>query len=439
MKKLLDIAKQNNAEIEIYKIISNSTTVDVRNKEVESIDAVQEGGLSIKVIKDHKLGFAYTTDFEDEALELSFQKALDSSKYTIEDPNYSIPTSEKYEPLATFDREILDLSIEKKIDYAKQMESAAYSADNRVKKTEKISFSTSETKITILNSNGIDITYHANHCGGICEVIAEAGSEQESGFGMSFVTRLWDFNSNNVGIESAQRASELLLSKPISPKIMPLILDPYVGAQLLGAISNLFSSDAVQKNKSLFAHKIGQTVASSCINIIDDGRLKNGVSSSPVDDEGVPTKKTTLIEKGKLMNYLYNTYTAKKEGKPSTGSGRRASYKSLPEVSPSNLFFEPGINSKDNLISKVKSGLYVKRVMGMHTVNPISGDFSIGAAGIMVENGNIAYPVRGITISGNLIDFLQAIDEVGSDLRFFPMSANLGSPTLLVSNIAVSG
>ena len=433
MKKLLSLAEKKHVDLEIFNITTKSTTVEVIDKNVEAIDNVIENGLSIRIIKDNKLGFAYSTDLDESSLEDLFEQAINNSINIPEDKYLSLPIKSAFEPIITFDREISDLSIGQKTKFALSIEAAAYK-NSMVKKTEKVSFSTHEIKTAIINTNGIDISYFSNYCGGSCDVIAEAGNEQESGYAFNYVADFKNFIPESIGNEAASRASKLLSPKSIPSQRITLILDPFIGAQLLGSISSLFFSDSVQKGKSLFANKLGQYVASSKISITDDGRLKGGLSSAPVDDEGVSTGRTKLIEDGKLCGYLYNSYYASKDGTISTGNGKRSSYKSLPEISPSNIYIMPGEKT-----TKDRTGLYITRVMGMHTVNPISGDFSIGAAGIMITNGQREFPVRGITIAGNLIDLLKSVEEVGNDLRFFPLSSNFGSPTLVVSDIAVSG
>ena len=219
------------------------------------------------------------------------------------------------------------------------------------------------------------------------------------------------------------------------PKI-PLVLDPTVSGQLLEVVVSALSSEAVQKGKSLFVNKINQLVGAKSLNITDNGQLKDGIESAPFDAEGVATQETKLISDGKLNTYLFNSYTANKGETKSTGNAARGSYKTPPGISTTNLYIEPGKTSASSIIKSLKKGLYVAQVMGLHTANPITGDFSVGAAGIMIENGQKTHAVRGITIAGNLIDMLKSIEAVGSDLRFV---VNVGAPTLLIHDMTVSG
>ncbi len=207
-------------------------------------------------------------------------------------------------------------------------------------------------------------------------------------------------------------------------------------AELIEVLVGPLSAEAVQKGKSLFANRLGKMVGAIALKIIDNGLLPNQIGTAPFDDEGTPCQKTILINDGILTNYLQNAYTAKKGNTQSTGNAARGGFKTLPAIGPTNLYIEPGKKSQSEIVKAINKGLLVTRLMGIHTINPISGDFSIGAAGLVIENGKITHPVRGITIAGNIIDMLEAIEEVASDLRFI---GNVGAPSLLINHISISG
>ncbi|MDP3050193.1 MAG: metallopeptidase TldD-related protein, partial [Eubacteriales bacterium] len=188
--------------------------------------------------------------------------------------------------------------------------------------------------------------------------------------------------------------------------------------------------------RSLFAGRMGERVASDLVTIVDDGTLPGGINSGPCDGEGVPTSRTVVIEHGVLTSFLHNTYTAAKDGLVSTGNGVRGSFKGSPEVGTTNFYLSPGKTEREQLLEELDSGLLVTEVMGMHTANPISGDFSVGASGLWVENGRVSHPVRGMAIAGNITDLLMKIDAVGSDLQFF---GGKGAPTVRVRQMMVTG
>jgi len=436
---LQQILSQGISQAEVYLSSSKTRKIDVLNQKVEAIDEIRDCGCAIRVIKDQKLGFAYTADYDETVMAEMLSQAIKNAEHSTADENHCFPEKIKAPPekeLELYDPEIEKTFIDKKIDCALSMEKAAYSADPRVKKTEKVSYYDLENEAWISNSNGVEINYKLNYCGGFADIIAVEGEEMESGFGMSYRKKYAALIPEEIGKEAARRATELLGGETIPSQKIPILLDPLVGTQLLQVLSNILSAEAVQKGKSLFAGKIGKVVAANSLTLIDNGRLRDGLASEPFDAEGTPTQETKLIEKGILNNYFFNAYTARKGQTRSTGNATRASFKSPPAIGPTNLFFCPGAQSPQSLLGSVKQGLYITRVMGLHTANPISGDFSLGAAGSMIEKGEKTYPVRGVTIAGNLIDLLKAIDGIGNDLRFF---ATLGSPTLLISGVTISG
>jgi len=436
---LQQILSQGISQAEVYLSSSKTRKIDVLDQKVEAIEEIRDCGCAIRVIKDQKLGFAYSADYDETVMAEMLSQAIKNAEHSTADENHCFPEKIKASPekeLALYDPEIERTPIDKKIDCALSMEKAAYAADRRVKKTEKVSYSDSESEVWISNSNGVEINYKLNYCGGFADIIAVEGEEMESGFGMSYHKKYAALIPEEVGKEATRRATELLGGKPIPSQKIPILLDPLVGTQLLQVLSTILSAEAVQKGKSLFAGKIGKAIAANALTLIDNGRLPDGLASEPFDAEGTPTQETKLIEKGILNNYFFNAYTARKGQTRSTGNATRSSFKSAPAIGPTNLFFSPGAQSPQSLLGSVKQGLYITRVMGLHTANPISGDFSLGAAGSMIEKGEKTYPVRGVTIAGNLIDLLKAIEGIGNDLRFF---ASLGSPTLLISGITISG
>ncbi|HWI54368.1 MAG TPA: metallopeptidase TldD-related protein, partial [Desulfobacteria bacterium] len=256
------------------------------------------------------------------------------------------------------------------------------------------------------------------------------------GFALKLTLNFRELDPLRIGREAAQKAVRKLGAATVGTQKAVIVFDPYVATNFLGVIAPALSAEAVQKGKSLFGGRVGQTVASDKISIIDHGAMPGGISSAPFDGEGVPTSKTVLVQNGELKGFLHNTYTAAKDGVTSTGNGTRGSFKSTPEVGTTNFYIEPGPHSPDDMLKDISSGLYITDVMGMHTANPISGDFSVGAAGIWIENGKLTKPVRGVAIAGNILELLKEVEGVGSDLSFF---GSKGSPTIRIAKMTVSG
>jgi PmbA protein len=232
----------------------------------------------------------------------------------------------------------------------------------------------------------------------------------------------------------------MLGAKKPATERLPVILDPWAASSFLGVLAGSLSAEEVQKGRSLLADRVGEDVGSTLLSLVDDGRLPDGPASSPFDDEGVPTTRTVLVERGVLRGFLHNTETARREGTASTGNARRSSYRGVPGVSPSNLVVEAGSASPEDLLARAGRAVYVQDVSGVHSgANPVSGEFSVGATGLRVENGRLGEPLREMTVASTLLDMLTAVTAVGSDLRFFPGGGAIGTPTLLVGEMTIAG
>ncbi|MFZ5647839.1 MAG: TldD/PmbA family protein, partial [Bacillota bacterium] len=341
-----------------------------------------------------------------------------------------------YPDLDLYDSTIIDTSVEEKIELARNMEKAARGYDSRVKIIEGSTYTDAETEVTLMNSLGVDLSFKGAYCGIYIALVAVEGEESQTGFALKYGVRYNDLDAGSTGREAAMRAVRMLGARSVPSQTLPVVFEPYVATGFLGLLAPALTAEAVQKGRSLFAGKLGQKVASGRVNIIDDGSLAGGIASSPFDGEGVPTSKTQLIAGGLLEGFMHNTYTAAKDGVKSTGNGVRGSYKSTPEVGSTNLYIDKGDTGPDDIIRDIEKGFYVTEVLGMHTANPISGDFSLGASGLMIEGGRLTFPVRGVALAGNIIDVMKKIERIGSDLTFF---GGMGSPTLLIGGLALSG
>jgi PmbA protein len=245
-----------------------------------------------------------------------------------------------------------------------------------------------------------------------------------------------ELDIEQVGRRAARKALDLLGACHIDSVKAPVVLDPSVAEEFLSIMASGFSAENVQKKKSLFMGKLDSEVVSPLITVYDDGLLERGLGTAPSDDELVPMKKKTVIDKGRLALYLYNTYAANKDRTESTGNGIRGGFRGMPGVGITNLYIAPGAQSQEEMIQSTQKGLLVTEIMGAHMANPISGDFSVGATGFWIEKGKKAFPVREITIAGNILDLMKNIDAVGSDLRF---SGRIGCPTLRIKELSISG
>ncbi len=422
---------------EAYFDRSEQITIEVRDGEVENLKVAQESGVGIRILRNSCLGFAYTSDLSWPSLRDAVDAALANARATSPDSFNMIPgPPPAYPVLNLHDPALKKIPLEEKIERARQIERSGRAYDPRIQITEQAAYEESHYQVSIANSLGVSVSDEGNYCGGGASLVAGADGEQQSGFSLLYSRNYADIDPEAIGREAAFKAVQLLGARRLETKRAAVVFDPYVVTNFLSVLSRALTAEAVQKGRSLFAGKIGEQVAASGITIIDDGTLAGGLMSNPFDGEGVPSQRTVLIQDGRLLGFLQNTYTGAKDGLVSTGNASRGSYKSPPELGSTNLYLAPGAEGQKEIIEKTDEGLYLTDVMGMHTVNPISGDFSVGAAGIWIEHGELTTPVRGMVIAGNILELLEGIDAVGNDLRFF---ISKGAPTVRVARLTISG
>lgn len=423
--------------LEIFFLNSKDLDIQVNNQRIENIKLAEERGIGIRAYRNNSMGFAFTTDLDGTALDKVLNQALINSNYTSEDQYNILPKKcNEYPKVQLYDEEIINASMDDKIFLAMEIEQHAKAYDSRVKFVQRAGYEDAQYENFIINSHGLEAYYQGAYCGGYALAIGEEKGDNQTGFGMQYALKYRELNPKQIGQQAGKRAVRLLGASRVSSQRAPIVLEPYIATSFLGIIAPALSGNSVQKGKSFLANKIDQTVASELVTIIDDGNMEGGILSAPFDGEGVPTSKKSLIEKGVLKQYLHNSYTAAKANTQSTGNGIRGTYRSTPEVGTTNFYIAPGNLPPEEIIKDIEQGLYVTDVMGLHTANTISGDFSLGASGIWIEKGKLSKPVRGIAIAGNLRDILFNIDMVCNDLTFF---VGKGSPTIKINDISISG
>jgi PmbA protein len=438
-EKILHLSSDVGADAaEIYLRSYSSTTVEVKDQKVDAFDRARDIGAGLRVLAGGRMGFAFSTDFSDSAIKALVRAAMTNARNSEPDRLYAIPrkSGSAYPQTALYDPELAGLAEKEKIERVMAMERAAFGVDPRIRRIRKASAGFSDGETLMMNTNGAEVFFKSTACSSGIEVVAEENGESQAGsdFDVKRVYRQLDIEA--VGSRAAHRALDLLGAKQIDSIKAPVILESTVAEEFLGLMASGFSAESVQKKRSLFIGKLEKEVASSAITVFDDGLLKNGLGTAPCDDELVPMSKKTVIDKGRLARYLYNTYTANKDKTVSTGNGIRGGFKGVPGVGITNLYIEPGRKTLEELIASVENGLLVTEVMGMHTANSISGDFSVGAVGFRIEKGEKAYPVREITIAGNILDLMKHVDAVGNDVRF---AGRIGCPSLRIRELSIGG
>ncbi|MFZ5688141.1 MAG: TldD/PmbA family protein [Bacillota bacterium] len=423
-------------EAEAYTIGSQELSIEVSNQEIETIKISENTGVGVRIVQEGRIGFAYNSSLSRQSLLEMLERAVANAKQATPDPYNTLPQEGNCQQVDIFDPDLSHVSLEEKINFAMEIEKRVRSFDSRIKVVENCTYQDTYFRVSLSNSKGISGSYQGTYCGAFANVVAEQDGDNQTGFGFQYAHKFKDLNPVLVGQEAAFRAVRMLGATSTSTRKSIVVLEPYIAASFLGIIGQSLSSEAVQKGRSLFAKKIKTKVASPLVNVIDDGTLAEGIFTAPFDAEGVPTRRTNLITEGVLQGYLYNTYTAARDGVVSTGNSVRYSFKGLPQVGTTNIFISPGEMPESQLIRELDKGLYITEIMGLHTANPITGDFSVGAAGLLIENGELTKPFRGVAIAGNMMELFELIDGIGNNLRFF---GGKGSPTIRVSRLAVSG
>jgi PmbA protein len=438
-EKILSLSRELKADAaEVFLRSYISTTVEVKDQKVDAFDRARDIGAGLRVLVKGRMGFAFTTDLSERALMILTQAAVTNARNTEPDDFHSIPKrpSASYSSVGIHDPKMVALTEKEKIERVMAMEREAFATDPRIKRIRKASASFAESETLIMNTNGGNVSYLGTAASSSIEAVAEDKGESQAGSDFD-VNRFYNkLLIEEIGRRAARKALDLLGARHIDSVMAPVILEAEVAGEFLSIMASGFSSENVQKKKSLFIGRLDKEVVSPLITVFDDGLLDGGLGTAPSDDETVPMKQKTVIDKGRLAMFLYNTYTANKDKTVSTGNGMRGGFKGAPGVGVTNLYVEPGQYSLNELMSSVRKGVLVTEIMGAHTANPISGDFSVGATGFWIDNGKKSYPVREITIAGNILDLMKNIDAVGNDLRF---SGRIGSPSLRVKELSIGG
>ena len=423
---------------EVFLRDAHSGSVEIKERAIESVIARAERGIGIRVLEEQRLGFAYTSDLGAAGIRACADTARRMSRLTEPDGDLALATR----PIDDVDLDIFqqgtaDRPLNERAAAAMAVEDAAQAVDPRVQHFRKTTYSDSESITMIATTTGIRASYRESYCGAMTSAVATQNGERQIGYHGEAGRRPAELDPARVGRRAAERAVEKLGARPLATQKLPIVLDPWIAMDLLRAIGPLFSADNVLKGRSLFAGKVGARVASERITIVDDARRPRGLRSAPFDGEGVVTTARTLIERGVLRGYLNSLKTARKMSVDATGNARRGGYGSLSRIGPSNLYVAAGADDADAVVRGLDHTLAVTSLLNLHTVDPVSGEFSLGATGNYLERGARVHAAQGITIAGNLTGLLNAVVGVGADLVFGP--GGLGSPTLVISELSIGG
>ena len=421
---------ENNCDAyEIYVDESKLIELDSKQDELDFAKEEIEAGIGIRVIKDNKIGFAFTSNLN--KISETAKQSIENTKLNKIDENYSFAEVEKVKEVKkVYDKRFNDLDLNESVELLKSVISQAI--DSGCEVTES-GFSASAGRSLILNSNGVSIENNGTGFGISLSVTIQKDGEVATAYN-SASSRFYDLDGEKLANEVCDLAKSSLNSKPIETDNYNVVLDYYAATGLLQTFITAFDGENVARGRSILKDKIGSEIVNPSLSIIDNPLLEKGMNTTRCDGEGSVSETTELIKDGVLNSFIYDIYTANKEGVKTTSNGYRGSYLSTPMISPSNLEFKFD-EMKD--LSEIKKGVLTTSVLGAHTANPISGDFSVEANNAFkIENGEITEPINKAMISGNIFEIMKQVEGLKSEIKQY---GSFILPKLLVHDLRVVG
>jgi PmbA protein len=437
---------------------SEEFSVNVRLGQVEQLTESGSGALGLRVFVasdgGQRTASTSTSDLSADGISRLISGAVELAKVTGADPFAGLPDREAFgqndvDTLALYFNDVDAIPPEERIDIARRCEAAAMAVDTRIQNSSGASFDATSARRVMVNSRGFSGEYRRSYCGFSVTPIAHDASgamQRDYWYSSARTSRLLD-TPENVGRKAAERALRRLGARRVPTQQCPVVFGSETARGLMGNLLNAASGDAIYRNASMFAGKLGEQVAGENITMIDDGTMvfdhtlpdgatirTGGFGTSPFDGDGLQTRRTVIVDRGILKSLMLNTYTARKLNMASTGKASRG-LAGAPGIGGGNFFLEPGTETPEQIIAAIPNGLYVLQTMGFG-VNLVTGDYSQGASGLWIENGELAYPVEQITIAGNLKDMFRNVSAIGNDLEFLSAGA---VPTVRIEGMTVAG
>jgi len=422
--------KKGASEIEVIVREGSEFTANVREQAVENLTEAGSRGLSLRALVEGKTATAGSSDLSEDALTRLVDNAVARAQMAGKDAFAGLPELEtvtaRVEELGMFDPRILELTPEAKIDTAKKLETTGLSLDKRVNKSLGSTFRTYEGRTILVNSKGFT--------GSFKRTFAVSGVGFQGGEGENLIQDYWYEvatgldrlpGADEIAGKAVKRVARLLGARKVETQNVPLVMEPPLTGQFLEFLANCVGGQSIARRQSFLVDKLGQKVGNDLVTIVDDGLMPGGQGTVPFDSEGVPSRTTPVIEKGVLKNYLLDTYYGRKLKLASTGNASGAT----------NFFWKAGESTPEQIIKSVDRGLYITNTIGLGTV-PTTGDWSVGAYGLWIEKGELAFPVAEITISANIGELLQSVEMVGRDLEFH---GSVNGPTVKFAEVTVGG
>ncbi len=425
--------------IEAFVSRDSETDIRIYEGQVEHFVAARTEGVGIRVIRDGRTGFAYAGVLDETAVADVLAEARDNVQFGTPDEwaGLAEPDGVGVIEQDLWSDALAEYSTDGKIALAKELERLTLGVDSRIR-VDDANYADVAAESAVATTTGIRRTGRENGCYVVVSTLADDGDETQTGFGFSVGRSPIEFDLAKAAKEASDRATRLLGATKPSTKRTTVVLDPYVTASFLGIISSTLNGESVAKGRSLFKDRLGENVANSIVTLVDDPTNPKAYTATDLDGEGLAARRNVLIDAGVLQQFVHSSYSARRVGTKSTGNAIRGGFKGTPGVGCLALQLLPGERGQDALIADIDDGVLIQSVSGLHSgVNAISGDFSAGASGLTITNGQVGGPIREFTIASTLQRMLHDVVEIGNDVDWLPMRA--AGVTLAIRDVTMSG
>ena len=428
-------------QVEAYAARSKGTEIKVFGGEVESLAAENTEGVGVRVVVDGRQGFAWAGSLDPAIVAETLAEARDNAGFGSPDEFLGLagPDDSAGDPpvLDLWREALLATPADDKVALALELERAVMAADPRIRGVRTVSYGDGATEMALANSLGVEATSRRTVCSLSALTLAGEDVGTRTGYGFSVGREPAQLDVAEAARMAAERAVRLLGATQPKSRRLPVVFDPLVASSIIGVMAGALNGESVLKGRSMFAHRLDEMVAGVHLSLVDDPTNPEAFGAAHYDSEGVPTRAVRLIENGKLARFLHNVHSGRRAGTGTTGSAVRGGYTSTPGVGPRALHFEPGPATPEELLRKAEGGLYVQAITGLNSgASPVTGDFSVGADGLLIRDGALAEPVREITVASTFQRMLGDL-EVGNDLRW--LAGGAGAITMFVPDMTMSG
>ena len=426
-------------QVEAFVARSSYTTVRAHGGEVESFTSAASAGIGVRVVSNHRQGFAWAGTLEADAIEDALAEARDNATFAEPDEWVGLAEPDGIAPVPfdAFDPSVGSMPASRKIDLAIELERMVRAGDRRITGVRVATFSDSTSRFAVATSTGIAGAGRGAWCSMSALALAEEGDETYTGAGSTVGFRPDDLDLTEAADDAVLRATRLFGAKPVPSQRVTIILEPRMAATIAGLLGSTLTGERVLKGRSPFGDRVGEVIASPKLTLVDDPTDHRSHAADVFDGEGLACRRNQLVVDGVLQGFLYDSASGRRAGQPSTGSAVRG-VSSTPSVGCQALAVTPGVGSFDSLLAEIDTGVYLQSMTGLHSgVNLVSGDISVGIEGLMVRNGQLAEPVREVTIASTLQRMLLDIVAIGDDVEWLP--GGTGCPTIVIADLSLGG